>query len=391
MSWPRLGSLVAALALVLAGCGGSATPVPGGTSPTPGATIVAGSPSAAAASPLAPVTAAGVVAKLSDPAFAFSASVTGHVVGGGFSQAVVGSEEYSAGDSHSLTVPDVPGVPHPVGRSERTIVGDTVYSRDSETSPWFSAPRASSAGDMAAAIVRVGSLVDQGSATRSGKQVRHFAAAPGSVTAAQLGVLTATITDVAGTLDVYVDESSNLVAFRVSVSAQQTSGGSISIDLDYTITGASPTIVAPSDVWTRFVSTRLGYSIGYPSTVTATEGTKASVPDRFVLPDGESYSVIRATEPQSIKLADLVQAQIAVTRTQYKVKPQTQLDVTIDGRPGKLLEYHVKSGGVSHFMVVAVTLAGVDGYTIAIVANPGSEADTLSFLDVVLVTFRIGH
>src|SRR4029077_18073858 len=33
----RLGPLVAVLALVLAGCGGSATPVPGGTSPTPGA------------------------------------------------------------------------------------------------------------------------------------------------------------------------------------------------------------------------------------------------------------------------------------------------------------------------------------------------------------------
>jgi hypothetical protein len=348
------------------------------------------SPSPVATPSPTPLTAAAVLAKLSDPTFAYSADVTGTLVVGPLSLNVTGSRQYAAGDSYSLVIVDVPNAPQ---RSETTNVGGRTYTRASEGSPWFEAPASGSSDNLASAILKTGALTDKGVATRSGKQVHRFGTASGSLAATDLGVTTPGITDFGGTLDLYADDTGNLVAIGVAATWQQPtpSAGSVptSMTLDFAVTGVKPSIVAPSDVWTRFTSTRWAYTIGYPSTVTPVAATKANDPDVFAFSASEYYVVVRELQPKGVKLADYVKAYIVATSTQYKVKPESQSDITVDGRPGVLLQYHIKFGGATRFNAVAMTLDGRQGYTIAIVTDPGSEADALSFLDLAVGTFAV--
>jgi len=142
-------------------------------------------------------------------------------------------------------------------------------------------------------------------------------------------------------------------------------------------------------VWVRFPATRWNYSIGHPAGVNALEGSKATEPDVFAASADEFYVVVKEEQPRGVMLADYVKAYVDATNHQLKTKPESRQDITIDGRPGTLLTYHIKLAGKVRFNLVAITLDGRDGYTISRVGNKGQEQGVSEFLPTLLSTFAI--
>ena len=382
------------LGFLVAGCGSTAPPsAPGSVTPSAAAASPTASPEpTVSASPSPPaLTVDDVLARMVDPALAFSGDLTGNVAVGAVSVPVTGKLDVAPAGTHFVMTLGMPNGPQ---TSEQIIVGGKTYSRSSPTAPWFEIPTTKSGAGLGAALARVGSVTDQGMTTRDGKAVHHYATVAGALPASAMGFDKPGISGFSGRIDLYTDDSGKLVAIGLGADWQQmgSSGAPVptSMSLDIALSDSKPVISAPEQVWVQFKSTRWPYTIGYPAEAKADEGKKATEGDIFAASADEFYGVIQERQPKGVKLSDYVKAYIDATYKQFKAKPESQGDITIDGRPGKVLLYHLKQAGQERYNVVLVTLDGRDGYSIILVANPGEEANANAFADQLLTTFKIG-
>jgi hypothetical protein len=109
----------------------------------------------------------------------------------------------------------------------------------------------------------------------------------------------------------------------------------------------------------------------------------------FAFSGSEFFVVLLERQPAGVKLANYVKAYIDATFRFAKVRPERQSNISVDGRPGKLLEYHLKINGENRFSIVALTLTGRNGYLVDVVAAPGDEQGARGFFTTLLGTFTI--
>ena len=384
---PLLTACVALLAVVVAACGAPSTPsLPASVAPS--VALATATPAAAATPSASSPTVQSVLDKLADPGHSFTATITGTVKIGTVSAPVTGTLDVASSATHSsMTI----AIPNQTRTSEAIVVGGKSYKRAGPNAPWFEVPASTASADLGQTLATIGNISDQGASTHNGHAVRHFSTKPGTLPAAALGFVNPAISGFSGSIDLYTNNSGTLVALGMGATWTQDPGvgaplpGSMSID--FALSDAEPVIVAPTDLWLQFTSGRWHYSIGYPAGVTTIEGKKATDPDVFGASSDEIYLVVREMQPEGVTLAGYVKAYVAATTKQTKAKPDSQGDITIDGRPGKFLAYHLKLQGKERYNVVLLTLDGRSGYTISLVGLPGQETNVNSFADQLLSTF----
>lgn len=386
-----LTACVAVVALVVAACGATPASSPQ-ASATPSVAPATATPGPTATPSASPLTIADVLAKLADSKHSFTAAVTGKVDVGSLSAPVTGTLEVASGATRSeLTIT----LPAGSQTTEQIAVGGKSYKRSGSNAPWFEVPPSTAGKDLGRTLATIGNIDDKGTSIRNGQTVHHFATIPGAIPASALGFDHTGIDGFSGSMDLYTNDSGTLLAIGVSAgwTQQDPAGASLrgSMTLDFALSDSTPVITAPEDLWVQFTSARWHYAIGYPAGVTTIEGKKAADLDVFAASSDEFYAVIRETQPKGVTLAGYVKAYITATTKQMKVKPESQGDITIDGRPGKVLIYHLKLQGKDRYNVVLMTLDGRSGYTISLVGLPGQETNMNSFADQLVSTFSIAE
>ena len=387
---PRQRSLtacVAFLALVVAACGATSSSSPP-ASAVASVAVATATPTPTPTPSASSLTVQSVLDKLADPTRSFTAAITGTVEVGTVSAPVTGTLEVRSDATRStMTI----AIPNQTRTSEAIAVGGMSYKRSGSNGPWFEVPPSSAGKDLGRTLATIGDITDQGTSTRNGQTVHHFATKAGALPASALGFVNPAISGFSGTIDLYTNDAGTLVAIGMDAAWTQDTGAGASVpgtmSLDFALSDAKPVITAPTDLWLQFTSARWRYSIGYPAGVTSIEGKKAADPDVFAASGDEFYGVIREMQPKGVTLAGYVKAYIDATTKQMKVKPESQGDITVDGRPGKWLAYHIKLQGKQRYDVVLMTLDGQSGYTISLVGLPGQETNVNSFADQLLSTF----
>lgn len=387
-----LGSVLPVMLALLVACGSTAVPAPSPSAPAASSASPSATPPPSPSPSPSPtaVPAAAVLAKLNDPDFAFAATISGELKTAGLTLPVTGEMAADGDDAYSLIVISAPGGPQ---RTEFLDVDGKGYTRASEASPWF-VDHGKRGDNFLRSLSQPGMIEDTGTVTREGQVVRRFTTIGDVLSAADLGISTSGIASFSGRVDLLVDHTATLVGLVVDARWTQTTEGGAAPDsvlrLEFVITGSNPDLAGrvPDLVWDRLTSKRLGYSIGYPAAMTVTMG-KGSAPDYIAASDGILVVARESGQPKGASLKSYVDAFVAATRRDLKVRPESRTDIRMAGHPGTLLKYHREFNGRDGYQQYALTLVGTGGYFVGLYGDSGNEQALDAFFEAVLGTLTI--
>lgn len=404
MTRTRVVPAFIALTALLSACSAPAGAGPSADTATPGE--VAG-PSAVAPTASPTPTPVPDVAKL----FAAKIVTAGPIGGGPISglmtigaleAPIAGTMALDGQDSSLELVIAMPGGPT-LRNAQITKSGRTYVSANG--GPWFDTTGDETSSDPNAFAQALGAAAvtaeDRGVVTKLGQQLHHLVpSSTTAITGAHLGMTDAAMKDAVGTLDFYARDDGSLAVLSFgldwTIDAQGTPVEA-SMDIDFEFgTGPATTVAAPDDLWVRFVSDRLGYSIGHPDDWTVIEGETAEAADVVGVAE-DQYSVImkeRRPKADSGDLDAYASAFLDAQEAAYGIKPETDDTVTILGEPARRLTYHelvdpTDANGGTVFTVYTLLIRGRDAYWIAFVGPTGAEDDVLTFHTAQTGTFEL--
>jgi hypothetical protein len=380
----RTGSwMAAAAAILIAGCGSTATPSVPGSVASP--TVVA-SPSVAAAD-----VRAAFLDVIADPKFSGKAAISGSIALAGITGDVSGDWTFNGPDSHYKTTVSLPGSEQ---TNESITIGPDGWERSGE-GPWLEKEKVTDPDKSFTKMLAVlASLEDLGIESRDGADLHHFQPPNGgSVPAEALGFTTPEIQDPKATADFYATDTGAPEVFVFHLTWTQAIGGqdsqvTMEMQMDLDDIGTGPQIDPPTaaDVWKRYKST-FGYTMAHPPGWTAKH---AKTEDSYLL-SGQPYVYVAPQSlPSGEKLSSFLAALVASYKQQFRVEPESRDSTSIGGSPAFRLTYHFKNQADQDVVLVDIgTLHAGKGWEVFILTLAGpTESDDIAVFDDFVSTFK---
>ncbi len=369
----------AVLTLLVAACGGAASPTPTPT-PTP-------IPTAAPTPTPTPVDVAAAFAELiSDPDL--SAKVSAEITAKASGITIeIGLAMRLAGDkaAGTVTVGDI--------AAEVVVVGDSIWGK-SGGGPWLEQDPTSSPArlEFDTWFQDASNLEDLGEATIAGQRVHHLRPT-GGIVPDEILPLEPAIRDAGDWdlgLDFYVLEDGTPVRFELFATCRCTMSGTttdveVSAVYEFEDVGKPQTILRPTDVWTVFENEALGYSMAHPAGWTVESNADG---DDYVV-DGVATVFVYPQAVAAGTTLDEFTADVAGTHEgELGVAPSTTVDAAVGGLPAKLLLFQWSLDGTPLAAFDVIAVRGGVGWEIQLLTLDGPELEPAGELfDVFLASF----
>ena len=322
--------------VAIAACGGSAasSAPPAVPSQAPASPTAAPTPS-----PSAVDVAAVFVEHLSGPTFSATATIDGTMSVGPVDGTITG-EGVVSGDNSSMTLSIDAGAFKQT--TESIHVGDTTWSRQ-DPGPWLEDPPkpAGSSGTSLADVFRSATtLTDAGVETRAGQQLHHLRSSSGNeVPPGVFGLDSEGVKDATFTVDFYAKDDGTPAVMAITGKWTQVSGDTslpaeMAFDMTFDDVGEPQVINPPEDVWVRYTSKALGYTMAHPPDWTV-ESKKNQ--DTYLLNDqGYVYVAVTPYKGSTAKFAADLKASY---KKPFKGDPSSEAPTRLGGQPAIRLIY----------------------------------------------------
>ena len=328
-----------AISLIAAACGGSTTSVAPSATPT-----AASTPTAAPTPSPTPIDVpAAFVRAIVAPNFTATAVVTGELAIGAVKGDISGKGVFS-GPNSSMSLSITAGT---VKQDTETVtIGASKWSHKAP-GPWLedpAKPAGSDEGSIGEMLRSAVSVVDLGVEARGGKPLHHLRSSSGnSVSGAAVGFGSASTKDGKFTLDFYATDDGTPAIMAIAGTWTQVSGStevpsSMSFDIAFSDIGKPQIINPPDDVWIRYTSKTLGYTMAHPADWTV-ESTKEK--DSYGL--NSQPFVFVAVTPFKGSTAKFVAALKASYKTPFGGDPSSEAATSLGGVAAVRLIYEYRS------------------------------------------------
>lgn len=324
-AWSRLATLVASVALIVAACGGTASPSPSATpTPTPTQTV--------APTPTPIDVGAAFLAAVGDPGFSARVVLDGSIEMG-VSVGLAGTLLFNGADG-STTMTVTFGTTEQ--QTDAIVLGGKAWGRQSP-GPWLEQDVPSvDDSSMTTWLRDLGGLTDEGLETIDGRSLHHLTAGDGPVPLEALGLDPATFIDPDVTVDFYAEPDGTPAIITMDGTWVQAIGGQqitveFTVEMTFSDVGSAITIRAPEDVWTTYTS-ELGYSMAMPEgfTVEDREGTEV-----FVDANGIDWAYVYPWQDAAgLSAAGFRDELIDLYSIDWGDPIEPVADITLGGEPG---------------------------------------------------------
>ncbi len=276
--------------------------------------------------------------------------------------------------------------------NETIRVGTNEWER-ATGGPWVTNPEpADTSKSLSAFLETLTSLEDKGIETRDGRQL-HRLVPPPSVTfsAETLGFDAESARDATIAMEFWAEDDGTPAFWSFDIGWNQVSGTTtipvaMTLDLDLSGLGRAATVVAPEDPWSRFTSTRFGYSMAHPADWTVSE---EGASDSYLI-DGTPYVTAGPQSLPGYTLERFATELIATYKKQAKVEPETNAEIVLGGLPGRFLTYHfANDDGVKVYVADAITVADGTGWEVIFMEQAGAEEGDTPIFQAMLSTFKL--
>jgi len=326
--------------------------------------------------------------------------ISGIVTLGSLEVPVSGEIQLDGKDSVLTFTMDVPGGRHQT-TSRVTAGGKTYESVDD--GPWFEKKAVKGAAKpdtiSSALGVAIMDVRDRGMVTKHGQPLHHLTPTGVTLTSADLGIPGPGASSTPATIEFFARDDGSLAVLSMGFAGTMEVEGSqiaVSMTIDFAFEeGAIPSVEAPTDLWVRLESKRLGYSIGYPKGWTAIKG-KGDQPDVMGESDHEFTAVMRERQPKAAAddLAAYARAFIRATQDSSDSDPTADDPITLLGAPARRIEFELPmdvSDPDSDRLATVYTLLirGRNGYWIGAFGPVEMRAEVVAFHDRQAATFQL--
>jgi hypothetical protein len=373
------------LSIALAACGGAAT----SSAPAAAPSQAPASPTAAATpSPSAVDVAAAFVQNVTGPSFNATATIAGTMTVGPVDGTITGEGVVSGANSSMTLVIDADVFKQ---TSESIHVGGASWSRKDD-GPWLEDPAkpAGSANQTLDGMLQsVTSVTDTGVETRGGRQLHHLRSSGGNaIPPTTFGVDPATAKDAEFTLDFYAtdDGTPAILAIAGSWTTVGSGGTSLPTELRFDITlddvGEPQVINPPEDVWVRYTSKALGYTMAHPPDWMV-ESKKNE--DTYLLND-QGYVYVAVT-PYKGSTAKFVTDLKASYKKPFQGDPTTETPTRLGGQPAVRLVYDY-TNDQGQAVTIADDVISRDGTGWEVFLATGGGPEDIEVFDQFVATFQ---
>jgi len=364
------------IVLLVAACGGATVSV------APSATAT---PTAAPTPSPTPIDVSAAFVKIATaPDFSAAGTIAGTVKIGPVDGTITGDGLFDAPDSSGTTTLTA-GTFKEVTNS--ATVGNESWTRK-EPGPWLVDTSPTAGEGLDDYLRSVGAVVDLGVETHAGRQLHHLRPKGGNkVSPEALGFDVGNAKDAVFTVDLYAAEDGMPAIMTVTGSWTTASGGtpvptSMTFDLVFSDVGKPQTITAPDDVWVRYTSSKLGYTMAHPADWTV-ESTKDQ--DAYLL-NGQGYVYVGVT-PFKGSTAKFVTALKAAYKKPFKGEPKSETPTRLGGEAAVRLVYEFTNDS-DQAVTVADDVVARDGtgWEVYLVTAGGPE--DIDVFDQFVATFE---
>ena len=359
--------------LIVAACGGATASVAPSATPAPAPTT------APTPSPTPVDVSAAFVKIATSPDFSAIGKIVGKLTIGTVDGEISGDGAFDGADSKGTTTL-VAGTFRQVTHS--VTVGNQSWAQ-TEPGPWLLDTRASAKQGLDDYLRSVTAVVDVGVVTYAGRQLHHLQPKAGNeVSPDQLGFDVGTATDAAFTADLYATDDGTPAILAVTGSWTQASGATsvkttVTFDLVFSDAGKPQTIEPPEDVWVRYTSKTLGYSMAHPADWTV----KPSKDEDAYLLEGQPYVHV-VVEPFKGSTAQYGTAVKAAYKRDVSAAP-TETATRLGGQPAIRLVYQYTNSNAQDVTIAHdVTSRNGTGWSVFMV-TPGGLEDIDVFVEFV--------
>jgi len=377
-----VATLTLAIALAVAACGGATASLEPSATPTPAATPTA----APTPSPTPVDVSAAFVKQIVAPDFSATAVVTGQLMVGPVEGQITGDAVFS-GPNSSVSLSITAGTFKQT--TDSISVGTSSWSRKSP-GPWLEDPTKpsgstdTSIGDVLKSII---SVEDLGIETRAARQLHHLRSSSGNaIPPAVFGVDTATAREAKFTLDFYATDDGTPAVMAIAGTWTQLSGGAevptrMTFDIAFDDIGEPQTITPPDDVWVRYTSKNLDYTMAHPADWTV-ESTKEK--DSYLL-NGQGYVYVAVT-PFKGSTAKFVTALEASYKTPFGGDPKSETPTNLGGVAAVRLIYEY-TNEQAQGVTIADDIVSRDGSGWEVFLATGGGSEDIKVFDQFVATF----
>lgn len=375
-TWRAL--VVASLAIILAACGGAASPSPSPTpTPTPTPTV--------APTPTPIDVGAVFLATVRDPEFSARVALDG-TMEMGLSVGLGGTMLFD-GDDASLTMTVTFGTTEQTTEAI-TLNGET-WGRTSP-GPWLEVETPSTDDSSMTTWLRdLDTLTDEGLETIGGRSLHHLTAGDGPVPLEALGLDPANFTDPDVTVDFYAEpDGTPAMMVMAGTWIQAISGQQVtvefSLDMTFSEVGSAITIRAPEDVWTTYTS-ELGYSMAMPAgfTVEDRDGTEV-----FVDANGIDWAYVYTWQDAAgLSAAGFRDELIDLYSVDWGDPIEAVKDVTLGGEPGYRIVWGFEAEDGSANVAIDTIAMHEVGWEVLFTSLVEERAQVEPIFDTFLATF----
>jgi hypothetical protein len=319
------------------------------------------------------------------PEFSATGKIVGKLTIGAVDGEISGDGAFDGGDSKGTTTL-VAGAFKQVTNS--VTIGNKSWAQ-TEPGPWLEDPGPGANQGLDDYLRSVTSVVDGGVETYAGRQLHHLQPTAGNkVSPDQLGVDVGTAKDAAFTADLYATDDGTPAVVAITGSWTQVSGvtsvkTTMAFDLILSDVGTQQTIDPPEDVWVRYTSNTLGYTMAHPADWTV-ESAKGE--DSYLV-NGQAFVYVGVTSFTG-STAKFVTALKASYLKPFKGAPASEAPTRLGGVAATRLTYAFTSDNNQDLTVVddVVSRDGT-GWEVYMVTTTGSSED-IAFFDQFVATFK---
>lgn len=368
------------VALALAACGGGAASV--APSDTPAVTPKpAPTPSPSPADVAAPFLKA-----ITSPTFSAAVTLTGTVKVGANSGTITGTGKLSGADSDQVQT--IKSASTSTIQSSISL-GSKNWSKQ-DPGPWLEDPVTATPRKGLDDFLRgLTAVKDFGIETRDGKKLHHLQPAAGNAIPAEfVGFAnTANAKDGAFTIDFYATDDGTpailvLAGTWTVVNGDAEAPAEVTYSVALSGVGTPQTITAPDDVWVRYHSKTLGYTMAHPADWTV---TSAKDKDTYLL-NGQGYVYV-AISPGYKGATAKFAADLKVSyKKPFGGDPSSETPRTLGGQPAVRLVYQYTNASAQDVTIADdVTVRGGTGWEAFLVTAGGT--DDITVFDQFVSTF----
>lgn len=370
------GAALLLASLLVGACGGAATPTPAPTvEPTPAPT----------ATPAA-VDVAEVFVTTLLAAQTGRLPVSGTVTYGTTEATLSGGLQVAGADSSTTLTIDISGARQ---TQDSIRIGTQRWTRE-DPGPWVLDPDpADREQSLAAYLSTLTSLEDQGVATKDGRELHRLLPPAGTTVTPEALGLDPSIENADVSVEFWAEPDGTPAIWTVGVGwTQAAPDGSIPIefvmDVDLAGLGEPVELEPPADPWTRFVSSRLGYSIAHPADWRVVEDEGQDVLAR----GEEAFIYVAPQSAPDLTVDQLTEQLVVYYERELGAVFEGNEASTLGGEPARFVTGHFESDQGRLFLADTIAMRGDTGWEVYLLNQAGTEEADLEALALFLGTFE---